>query len=281
MDIRTRRQGYMESPAPLGALPVILIVAIVVAVAGLTTVAWLNWSDTVIENIVDAATSYDSAFFGIDRDNGNLEKMRQAYKESYPHHSEQQFLGYLDYFIQGVVCMRFHGELTYNEYANPTENTYQKIWNTYIANDPMPEYKAIKAAFDYIIKECWNREGGEGQRLLVKAENLGIMDTLKQAWQDAKAAQERMKIDPDFRNEFTEEWRQENAEIGAAAAKLQEKMSSALPDFVNVGNIALIGGIVVCGGMLLFLGSRVIKHNKAAVQRRIEQAEKQAFTVVT
>ena len=222
-------------------LPLIVPVIITIAVSASATAGGLclydRFTNTDLDQIVRAvklSRSQDFAF------------LRQIYFENYPGHGDAEFRGFLDYFLAGVVCMRAEGELKYSDYETASHQAIQKVYDSYTLNKARPAWDLIYWSFKHLVQYTYESGAkdafaGSGRQWLIDAESQGFIKTIRNAYQRNRNLAEKIKTDPEFKNEFSEFWYKENATYESAGRKFENEFENATGGFFNRGNMILLG----------------------------------------
>jgi len=216
------------------AIPIVVPIVVAVLVSGGTAAGGVylydRFTHTDIEQIVKAVQKNKPGEFAF---------LRDIYFKNYPEHGNAEFYGFLDYFIAGVVTMRAEGELTYADYEGDNILAVQKVYDTYSVNAVLPEWDVIYYGFRLMITAAWDDK--TGREWLKDSETQGFVKTMRNAWVRARQIQSEIKKDPEFKNEFSEFWLEQNATYESASRKLD----SALPGGLNKSNIIVGIGILL------------------------------------
>jgi len=212
------------------ALPLVVPIIITIAVSGSVTAGGLylydRFNNTDIDQIVRSVALGRPTEYKF---------LREIYFQNYPEHGNAEFRGFLDYLLAGIVCMRAEGELKYSDYETANHQAVQKVYDSYTLNNVRPTWDIIYYSFNLLVKTAY--EDSAGRQWLVAAESQGFIKTIRNAYQRNKNLAEKIKIDPEFKNEYSEFWNRENATYESAGKKFE----NATDGFLNKNNMALLG----------------------------------------
>jgi hypothetical protein len=220
-------------------IPLIVPLAISGVVAGGGAV-WLFLTNGDIDDVILAMRKKDSNGYrnGIKTGNStDYEVLREIYMDNFPKHGEEEFIGFMQWFVAGVVLMRMRGDIGYDSYESDNQRIIDaavyKVRKSYEDNNVDIEPTLVSYAFEFLIRSAWATS--KGHTNLIEAEKQNALKTLKNAW-DMKAY--------DKKSEAAEEWEEQNATVAAAIDKAGEGIGFAMGSFAKP-LIYIVGAVIV------------------------------------